>query len=297
MAFKRFYLTVFFLGLLVKGFATHIIGGSLTYTFNGGTNYTIKLLLYRDCSNPTNFAFPNNVVISAISNFGTNTQNITLAASANIINIPAVLPPCASLPATSVCAQERAYTATVNLTPSAGGIHLFYDIGNRNNTIGNIVNPGAIGETFYAYIPCYLDAWTEVFDLPNGTTIDNGSTAWTRTVTGTAPMPTASVNNGQFSVTAQNSGQPSVVNFQTQVIPINLFTNGVNLNVIYSEPPGGGGGGTLENDDSIKVFYSLNGGPKTLFSVNGQQFNDFNATISAAQNGLIGNTIWCKLSK
>jgi hypothetical protein len=69
-----------------------------------------------------------------------------------------------------------------------------------------------------------------------------------------------------------------------------LFTNGVNLNVIYSEPAGGGGG-TLEAGDSIKVFYSLNGGPKTLFSVNGQQSNDFNATISAAQNGLIGNTI------
>jgi hypothetical protein len=157
MAFKRFYLTVFFLGLLVKGFGTHIIGGSLTYTFNGGTNYTIKLTLYRDCSPSVTQQFPNNVVISAISNFGTTTQNITLAASTNTINLPTVLPPCSGPPTTTVCAQELAYTATVNLNPSSGGIHLLYDLGNRNNTISNIVNPGAIGETFYAYIPCYLD--------------------------------------------------------------------------------------------------------------------------------------------
>src|SRR5687767_8459019 len=30
--------------------ATHIVGGSLTYVYNGGSSYTITLKLYRDCS-------------------------------------------------------------------------------------------------------------------------------------------------------------------------------------------------------------------------------------------------------
>src|SRR3972149_163704 len=42
--------------------ATHIVGGALNYTHNGGDSYTITLKLYRDCC-PSCAGYPNTVTI------------------------------------------------------------------------------------------------------------------------------------------------------------------------------------------------------------------------------------------
>jgi len=285
---KKIYFTLFFLSFLLKGFSTHIVGGSLTYTYNGGSNYTVMLKLYRDCS-AASAAFPATADITVLqangSLFNPN-RNFVLNGGA-ITSIPQVLPPCATSPSVVPCVEQRVYTATVSLVASPGGMHLYFDTGNRNGSITNIIAPGAEGETFYAYIPCYNKNWTEDFNLANATTTDAGLTAWTRTITGVAPLPTAQVNNGQFQIISQNSASSSSILYATQVIPISTFTNGVNLSVNISEPPTN----TLENSDSIKVFYSINGGAKQFFPVNGSFTNDFNADLFATANGLVGNTI------
>ena len=285
---KKIYFTLFFLSLLLKGFSTHIVGGSLTYTYNGGSNYTVMLKLYRDCSAAA-AAFPATADITVLqangSLFNPN-RNFVLNGGA-ITSIPQVLPPCATSPSVVPCVEQRVYTATVSLVASPGGIHLYFDTFFRNGSISNIIAPGAEGATFYAYIPCYNKNWTEDFNLANSTTTDAGLTAWTRTITGVAPLPTAQVNNGQFQIISQSSASSSSILYATQVIPISTFTNGVNLSVNISEPAGA----TLENSDSIKVFYSINGGAKQFFPVNGSFTNDFNADLFATATGLVGNTI------
>ncbi len=283
---KHLLLLFFFLPFLSN--ATHIVGGFLNYTYNGGNSYTVTLMLYRDCGTGT-AAYPASVTITVLQADGTPftpTRDFTMNGGP-VTPIPAVLPPCATAPPNPPCVEQRAYTTTVNLPASPGGMHLYYSLCCRNNSIVNINNPGAAGETFYAYIPCYRSIWKEDFTLMNGTTVDNGPTAWSRTQTGSAPLPTAQVTNGQFEVISQNSTTATTTTWTSQIINIASYTNGVNLSVNYSEPAGN----TLENSDSIKVFYSLNGGPLTLFPVNGSQFNDFNTERFATATGLIGNTV------
>lgn len=54
-------LQVYFLFLLfnlpLAALASHIVGGELSYKYLGNNNYQIKLELYRDCSNPNNSNF------------------------------------------------------------------------------------------------------------------------------------------------------------------------------------------------------------------------------------------------
>ncbi|MEZ5019744.1 MAG: hypothetical protein R2756_06425 [Bacteroidales bacterium] len=52
----------------------------------------------------------------------------------------------------------------------------------------------------------------------------------------------------------------------------------VNISVYLQE------GGSLENDDYIRVYYSINGGAETLFPVNGNNNNDFGTRTATATN-------------
>lgn len=287
--YRNFIFSLLFLVIFpFEGFSTHIVGGVITYTYNGGNNYSVQLLLYRDCG-AGSAAFPASVTFTVLQADGSvfaPSRNFT-ANGGTITPIPPVLPPCATSPSVLPCVEQRVYTTTVNLAPSPGGMHIVWSLCCRNGSISNILTPGAEGETFYAFIPCYSTAWSEDFTLPNGTTTDAGPTAWTRTVNVVAPVATAQVNNGQFEIISQNSAAAGNIVWASQIIPINTFANGVNLSLNYSDPIGN----TLENSDSIKVFYSLNGGPKVLFPVNGQRINDFDANVFATATGLIGNTI------
>ena len=65
------YLMIFMGSLLFsnKGFATHIIGGEMTYVCLGNNNYEITLTIYRDCFNGgTNTEFPPQVPVGVFDN-------------------------------------------------------------------------------------------------------------------------------------------------------------------------------------------------------------------------------------
>lgn len=280
---KIYFHFILFLSLLLplSGFATHIVGGSITYTYNGGTNYTVMLKLYRDCSGA---AFPASATIDVLMANGSAfapSRNFTLPGGA-ITNITPVLPPCATAPNPVPCVEERVYTGTVSLAAHPGGMHLVYDLCCRNGSISNILNPGAEGETFYAYIPCYNKAWSEDFTLPNGTTTDAGATAWTRTL-GAVPPTSAQVNNGMFEIVGSNNG--SMI-WASQVINISTFAAGVNLSANLERI-----GTNFGNNDTLKLFYSINGGPKTLWTVNGNNVGAWASPRFATANALVGNTI------
>lgn len=135
--------------------ATHVVGGSLTYVYNGGSNYTITLKLYRDCG-PGTAALPGSVTIKIVDNNGLSfnpSKNVTINLT-SVTNIAASLDPCAIPPNPSPCVEEAIYTTTVNnLPPNATGYNMYFQICCRNGSILNITNPGGAGESFYANIP------------------------------------------------------------------------------------------------------------------------------------------------
>ncbi|MGQ0829630.1 MAG: hypothetical protein ACT4ON_14670, partial [Bacteroidota bacterium] len=263
-------------------FSTHIVGGSLTYVYNGGSNYTVTLKLYRDCS-PTSAAFPTSVTISVAGYNGASfspSKDFVMNLG-TITPVTPVLDPCAIAPNPIPCVQEGIYTLTVNnLPPNPGGYHLYFQYCCRNSTLVNVVNPLNAAESWYAYIPGPTAHWAEDFALANGTTTDNGTTAWS-TAAGTPAPAAASVNGNRFEITGANNAQQT---WTSQVINISAFPTGIKLRVDLSE------NGALEPTDSIFVYYRLNGGPLTLFSVNGFIVDDFTNAV-ASHSGLIGTTV------
>lgn len=286
MVMKKNILFIILISLLVSAnvYATHIVGGSLTYVHNGGSNYTITLKLYRDCA-PGTAGFPNSVTISVLGFNGaafSPSKNIVIPRG-TVTNVPPVLDPCAVAPNPMPCVQEAIYSMTVNnLPPNPGGYHLYYQLIARNLTVMNVAgaNCNCVGESFYAYIPGNDDTWFEDFTFPNGTTVDNGATAWSNTV-GATPPNRADVRNNLFEVRGANNATNT---WESEVINIAAFPTGVSMSVNLFE------NGTFEAQDTIFTYYRLNGGPLIPFSTNGFINNDFNNAI-ASQTPVIGTTV------
>lgn len=277
-----YFILLFFL-LPIISLATHIVGGSLTYVYNGGSNYTITLKLYRDCG-PGTAGFPGSVTISILGENGqafNPSKNVTMNLG-TVTNVPSSLDPCAVLPNPIPCVQEGIYTTTVNnLPPIAGGYHLYYQIVARNFSLLNVVNPGGTGESFYTIIPgnTYTTIWNEDFTLPNNTSTDNGVTSWSLTPGATAPSSLSVINN-QMEIKGANNASAVWTSQQINISNCNSISLGVNL----SES------GTLDANDSIKVFYSLNNGPLIPFQTNGSIADDFTSAFAYANN-LSGSTV------
>ncbi|MBA4239321.1 MAG: hypothetical protein C0448_01245 [Sphingobacteriaceae bacterium] len=283
---SRRILYIFIIVLITRFscYATHIVGGSLTYVYNGGSNYTITLKLYRDCGAGT-AALPGSVLISVLGNNGapfSPSKDISIPLG-TVTNVPSNLSPCAIPPNPLPCVQEAVYTKTVNNLPSNfGGYHLYYQIVARNLTLTNVnAACSCIGESFYAHIPGTNETniWNENFSLANGTTIDNGTTAWATTSGSVAPN-SAMVNNNLFEIKGANNAKYT---WTSQNINISSCTSvGVTVNLKES--------GTLDANDSILVYYRLNGGAMTLFPTNGFKADDFTSAL-ASVTGLVGTNL------
>lgn len=325
--YKRKILVIALCLLLpVIGLCTHIVGGSLTYEVGAANSYTVTLKLYRDCCG-TCAAAPGSATVNIRTADGTAFSTATVVLNQiSFSPVTATLPPCATAPASPPCAEEYIYRATVTLVPPPGGLHLYYQLGNRNSTITNIINPGSAGETFYAYIPSYQSFWVEDFTLANGTTTDAGPTAWSFTQ-GPIPTTTAVVNNGQFEVSGDTSniwlenftladGTTSDAGSTAWTSTVTAVSASVTANQFSVTATGGAGsmtlntqaitissytagvtlrvdiadiGGNLDGSDNITVAYSLNGGAPVNFpggSING---NFANQTLISPL--LTGNTV------
>jgi gliding motility-associated-like protein len=131
-------------------YATHIVGGSLTYIHLGGSSYKVVLKLYRDCD-PSSVDFPGSTLIEVR---GSDTTNLNLDFRM-FMNGRDTLQPhidtCAVNP--NICVEEAIYSKIVSLPPNLVGYHLIYQLCCRNYSIDNITNPGNYGETFHTYIP------------------------------------------------------------------------------------------------------------------------------------------------
>lgn len=143
-------LLLLFTWLLTPAFATHIVGGELNYRCLGNDLYEIRLTVYRDCYNGVPF-FDNPAAIGVfdINNVLINTA-YTLVRNNDTLD-PNLSDPCLVTPP-NICYHTTTYLDTISLPFRAGGYQLVYQRCCRNNTINNLINPGATGATYYTYI-------------------------------------------------------------------------------------------------------------------------------------------------
>lgn len=138
-------------------FATHIVGGEIQYEclgFNAATQvgtYRIILHVYRDCFNGQ-APFDNPASITVYQMGPIVSEWVTVNPTPVITNIPPETNnPCLTPPA-NICVEEGLYVATVNLPYNAAGYTISYQRCCRNNTIDNIVSPGASGSTYTIFL-------------------------------------------------------------------------------------------------------------------------------------------------
>jgi HYR domain len=149
---KRNLLFALLLLFAGKLFATHIVGGGMTYECLGpsgnGILYRFTMKVYLDCFNgTTSFDNPAHIAIysgTEQSNTRIATFNVNLASQQNI---SITQPDCIdNLP--SICLKEGIYTWERVLPQSAQSYFVVYQRCCRTNAITNIINPQATGATY-----------------------------------------------------------------------------------------------------------------------------------------------------
>ena len=154
---------VFLLVSIAPAEATHLVGGSITYTYIGKSSnyytYSIKVDMFRDCSTPAGQSSPtpfdNTINVGIYERTGDTSLYKTL--SINLASDESVNPPqsgcCGSSGSTStsnICIHEGIYNADVQLPASAYGYYLVYARCCRNTMVNVPIN---IGQTYFAIIP------------------------------------------------------------------------------------------------------------------------------------------------
>lgn len=133
--------------------ARHIIGGEITYECLGSgsgnsRNYLVTMKIYRDCSSD-GALFDNPAVLGIYRKIDNSysffkTQSVT---HGGITNVPPPENPCLILPP-NICVQEAIYIFTLNLPVIDGSYFIHWQRCCRNNTINNLISPGATGATY-----------------------------------------------------------------------------------------------------------------------------------------------------
>lgn len=131
--------------------ARHIIGGDISYVCLGDGNYQFTMKIYRDCSNPFGDNFDFNAPVTIFRGNTepyTQVQHIYAPLQQPITNVPPDLSnPCLILPP-NVCVEQGVYIFNLSLPVIDESYHIVYQRCCRNNTITNILNPGASGATY-----------------------------------------------------------------------------------------------------------------------------------------------------
>lgn len=133
-------------------FATHIVGGEITYKCLGNNQYEITLTVYRDCYTGVP-PFDNPASIGVFDAQWNRVQELRIPLnSASNDTLPIILnDPCLTVPP-DVCAHGTQYKGIVELPKRPGGYSLVYQRCCRNQLIRNIIGPLRTGITIITYI-------------------------------------------------------------------------------------------------------------------------------------------------
>lgn len=134
--------------------ANHLVGGEFVYECLGDNNYQIGLTIYRDCNaqNAANFDEPAHIFF-----FDDNGDLIDILEmgfnQSGVVNIEPNTDDLCSGTAPDICVEFFAFSETLVLPPTAGGITMVYQRCCRNEGALNIPMPGSTGSTYELYIP------------------------------------------------------------------------------------------------------------------------------------------------
>jgi len=121
-------------------FATHIVGGDLTYTCLGGDNYKIRLVLYGDCA-PGNAILPFNGTLQVYDSLGVFQFNQLASFDSLQYVDPYVNDTCLQLPYNK-CIESAVLTDTLYLPQMPGGYEIVYSACCRSYSVTNVVPNG-----------------------------------------------------------------------------------------------------------------------------------------------------------
>ncbi len=152
MNMKRYLLAVCVSLISYSSLATHLIGGNFRYSWLGGTQYEITMILFRDC-NPGTAPMPTSATFKIYNASGGLVQSQFVPINGGPVQLPiSTNDPCLT-PPSNICVQQGTFTKTVNLGPSAGGYWVVWQSCCRNGTIINLINPLSQGMTLFMKIP------------------------------------------------------------------------------------------------------------------------------------------------
>lgn len=155
---KKILSIIILLFTINNAFATHLVGGEMTYTHISGNTYQLTLTVYRDdfYGNP-GALFDAPAVIYAYEDNGSYAFEINMnlsnpSTSNNYIQEPN-LNPCLIIP-NDVKIQKGVYTKNITVPNGAKGYHLVYGRCCRNGAlINNLNNPADQGIGITTHIP------------------------------------------------------------------------------------------------------------------------------------------------
>ncbi len=136
--------------------AAHLIGGELSYECLGNNNYRIELQIYRDCFcvDCADFDDPAFVTVFNQANQVVEVLELGLNLLTEVEEVEPNIDGLCLESVPDVCVERSTgYDVVVNLPPTAGGYKLVYQRCCRNQTITNIIDPGATGSTYELQIP------------------------------------------------------------------------------------------------------------------------------------------------
>ena len=141
-----------------NSFASHMIGGDVTYRCLGANNFEITITLYQDCLYGEPLAIQQDDPLQfAIYRLGEGTgPSLFIADQQNSVSTELVPPNFSNacinnFPQT--CLRKQVFRFNRNLPPSQNGYYIVYQRCCRNASINNINDPGNIGVTYMATIP------------------------------------------------------------------------------------------------------------------------------------------------
>ena len=152
---KKTFLLFILCFFSIPTYATHLIGGEMTYNCLGNNLYEITLIMYVDCgpSNTTGITFDATGIISIYNSDNEWVQDLLISEPQQIeLSDETVGNDCLELPA-DLCVLRGVYTVQVELPSIVGGYQLAYQRCCRNPSIINIVTPDLFGNTYTTNIP------------------------------------------------------------------------------------------------------------------------------------------------
>jgi len=152
---NKLFFTLLFLLWGIHSYASHIIGGEFTYTYQGNNVYRITLSIYQDCltGNPSAIQQDNPAKVTIFEGDGSiYLQDANLVAVSSVL-IPSNFSNSCITNVPNTCLRKTVFVKDYVLPNNTLGYRILYQRCCRNATILNIDNPGTTGASYYCDIP------------------------------------------------------------------------------------------------------------------------------------------------